>query len=128
MSLVTNLLFLQKREKRRWLFRKPSNVIENNAMVQQRQTQANDIVEERHHAIAVAVATAAAAEAAVASAHAAMEVARLARPSTVPRHYNNYDYAAILIQTAFRGYLVSLSLIRNFANRSASIQFSSLIS
>lgn len=83
-------------------------MIDNNALVQQ--TPANDIVEDRHHAIAVAVATAAAAEAAVASAHAAMEVARLARPSTVPRHYNNYDYAATLIQTAFRGYLVSLRL------------------
>lgn len=107
MSFVTNILVFQKREKRRWLFRKASNVIDNNALVQQ--TPANDIVEDRHHAIAVAVATAAAAEAAVASAHAAMEVARLARPSSVPRHYNNYDYAAILIQTAFRGYLVSLS-------------------
>ncbi|KAL1833078.1 hypothetical protein ACET3Z_002729 [Daucus carota] len=98
----------KKREKRRWLFRKPSNVIDNNALVQQ--TATNDIVEDRHHAIAVAVATAAAAEAAVASAHAAMEVARLARPSTVPRHYNNYDYAAILIQTAFRGYLARRAL------------------
>ncbi|KAK1369873.1 Protein IQ-DOMAIN 14 [Heracleum sosnowskyi] len=98
----------KKREKRRWLFRKPSNVIDNNALVQQ--TPATDFVQERHHAIAVAVATAAAAEAAVASAHAAMEVARLASPSTVPRHYNNYDYAAILIQTAFRGYLARRAL------------------
>lgn len=72
-------------------------MIDNNALVQQ--TAANDIVEERHHAIAVAVATAAAAE---------------ARPSTFPSHYNNYDYAAILIQTAFRGYLVSLDLLHQF--------------
>lgn len=97
-------------------------MIDNNALVQQ--TPANDRVEERHHAIAVAVATAAAAEAAVASAHAAMEVARLARPSTVPRHYNNYDYAATLIQTAFRGYLVSFSPFVILRTRSASpIQF-----
>lgn len=54
------------------------------------------------HAIAMAVATAPAAEAAVATAQAAVEAARLSRP-----HYNAREhYAAIIIQTAFRGYLV----------------------
>lgn len=41
------------------------------------------------------------AEAAVATAQAAVEVIRLTRPSIFVR-----DYAAIAIQTAFRGYLV----------------------
>lgn len=67
--------------------------------------------DDQRHAIAVAVATAAAAEAAVASAHAAMEVARLTRPPTSNSiNYardHHYHYAAIVIQTAFRGYLVS---------------------
>lgn len=58
---------------------------------------------EQPHAIAMAVATAAAAEAAVATAQAAVEVARLTRPSN---HYAKENYAAIVIQTAFRGYLV----------------------
>ena len=48
---------------------------------------------EQRHAIAVAVAKAAA----------AVQVARLTRPSTYAREHH---YAAIVIQTAFRGYLV----------------------
>jgi hypothetical protein len=60
---------------------------------------------EQRHAIAVAVATAAAAEAAVATAQAAVEVARLTRPSYHPRERS----AAIVIQTAFRGYLVIIT-------------------
>lgn len=56
--------------------------------------------DEERHAIAVAVATAAAA---AATAQAAVEVARLTRPSYHAREH----YAAIVIQTAFRGYLVS---------------------
>lgn len=55
---------------------------------------------EQRHAIAMAVATAAAA-----TAQAAVEVARLTRPSS--NHYVRENYAAIVIQTAFRGYLVS---------------------
>lgn len=54
---------------------------------------------ERKHALAVAVATA---EAAMATAQAAVEVARLTRPANHARG----NYAAIVIQTAFRGYLV----------------------
>ena len=59
-------------------------------------------------AIAVAAATAAAAEAAVAAAHAAAEVVRL---STRDRNQCNtngmFYWAAIRIQTTFRGHLVS---------------------
>lgn len=66
--------------------------------------------DEQRHAIALAVATAATAEAAVATAHAAAEVVRLTRPAATSNGNNSCyvreHYAAILIQTAFRGYLV----------------------
>lgn len=63
---------------------------------------------EQRHAIALAVATAATAEAAVATAQAAAEVVRLTRsnPDFVKEHC-----AAIVVQTAFRGYLVGAQLI-----------------
>lgn len=68
------------------------------------------------HAIAVAAATAAVAEAALAAAHAAAEVVRLtnsggAGSSSVAAHVSrNRHVAAIKIQSAFRGYLVSFLL------------------
>ncbi|KAJ6675160.1 IQ-DOMAIN 5-RELATED [Salix viminalis] len=111
-----------KREKRRWLFRKPTN---QETVTRQILSKAGDVktsagggggaptdhvsadaAAEQRHAIAVAVATAAAAEAAVATAQAAVEVARLTRPSYHPREH----YAAIVIQTAFRGYLARRAL------------------
>ncbi|KAF6162035.1 hypothetical protein GIB67_002624 [Kingdonia uniflora] len=58
---------------------------------------------------AIAVATAATTEAAVATAQAAMEVVRLTRPSNSIRENNS----AIMIQTAFRGYLESLENVDN---------------
>nr|GMC95758.1 protein IQ-DOMAIN 1-like [Ipomoea batatas] len=78
----------KKREKRRWLFRKAAAQNgENN---------------ESRHAIAVAAATA---EAAVATAQAAVEIIRLTRPS------NRQQFAATVIQTAFRGYLARRALV-----------------
>nr|GME05671.1 protein IQ-DOMAIN 1-like [Ipomoea batatas] len=78
----------KKREKRRWLFRKgAAQNGENN---------------ESRHAIAVAAATA---EAAVATAQAAVEIIRLTRPS------NRQQFAATVIQTAFRGYLARRALV-----------------
>lgn len=61
-----------------------------------------DAMSHQQSAIAVAMATKVAAEAAVATAQAATEIIRLTRPAiqATKRH------AAILIQTAFRGYLV----------------------
>lgn len=109
---------VQKREKRRWLFRRSSNInhvqqweektppaeTTSNALVN---NPASAIAEQRH-AIAVAAATAAAAEAAVATAQAAVEIVRLSsRPSNYANVREQHYYAAILIQTAFRGYLVS---------------------
>lgn len=112
----------KKREKRRWLFRKPTSVQEN-ATVQLAQPAkmrnlgggrvASDATcteagtSEQRHAMAVAVATAAAAEAAVATTQAAMEVARLGRP---PASHSREHYAATIIQTAFRGYLARRAL------------------
>lgn len=99
--------FVQKREKRRW-FRKPTNLNQQETATQQAQApKATDHVSaanssaaaEQKHVLAVAVATA---EAAMATAQAAAEVARLTRPSNHAREH----YYAIVIQTAFRGYLV----------------------
>ncbi|CAL5331897.1 protein IQ-DOMAIN 1-like [Camellia sinensis] len=110
----------KKREKRRWLFRKPTN---HEPATQQTPPKmpatacnggggvsdaAAAATAEQRHAIAVAVASAVAAEAAVATAQAAMKVARLARPP--PPNYAKEHYAATVIQTAFRGYLARRAL------------------
>jgi hypothetical protein len=71
------------------------------------------VTEEQRHAIALAVATAATAEAAVATAQAAAEVVRLTRPGAVPAgssFVRREHYAAVVIQTAFRGYLARRAL------------------
>lgn len=109
----------KKREKRRWLFRKTTNqetVAQQQTSTKERSSAhhvtgstslADRAAEEHKHAIAMEMATAAAAEAAAASAHAAAEVARLIRPPT----FNAREiYAAIVIQTAFRGYLARRAL------------------
>jgi len=74
---------------------------------QQQQSRAAAVTEEQRHAIALAVATAATAEAAVATAQAAAEVVRLTRPSS---SFVREHYAAIVVQTAFRGYLARRAL------------------
>ncbi|XP_008777584.2 protein IQ-DOMAIN 1-like [Phoenix dactylifera] len=99
-----------KREKRRWIFRKSS------AHEQQQQQQAQlgraapaaAVTPEQRRAIALAMATAATAEAAAATAQAAAEVVRLTRPSSASS-VREHD-AAIVIQTAFRGYLARRAL------------------
>ena len=105
---------MQKREKRRWLFRRPSNINHVQQCEAKTKTEATsttpvlnpalDIAEQRH-AIAVAAATAAAAQAAVTTAQAAVEIIRLS--SRLSNTNVREHYAAIVIQTAFRGYLVS---------------------
>ncbi|XWS38140.1 hypothetical protein CRYUN_Cryun19dG0104700 [Craigia yunnanensis] len=103
----------KKREKRRWLFRRPSNinqVQQSEAKTPEETTSTTpmnpplDIAEQRH-----AIAVAAAAEAAVATAQVAVEIVRL---SSRPSNYANVreHYAAIVIQTAFRGYLARRAL------------------
>ena len=67
---------------------------------------------EQRHAIAAAAATAAAAEAAVATAKAAVDIIRLStRPSSSISAREHY--AAVIIQTSFRGYLVSDKVTTN---------------
>ncbi|OWM72218.1 protein IQ-DOMAIN 1-like [Punica granatum] len=98
----------KKREKRRWLFRKSSSSqAEAKPKAETCATVDPVIVNEQRHAIAVAAATAVAAEAAVATAQAAMEIARLTRPAT---NFSKENWAAVLIQTAFRGYLARRAL------------------
>ncbi|GAU19355.1 hypothetical protein TSUD_336420 [Trifolium subterraneum] len=63
-------------------------------------TKAEDLSHRR--AIALAMVTTTTTQAAVATAQAAVEVMRLASPSKIARKYYN---AAVVIQTAFRGYL-----------------------
>ncbi|CAN4077467.1 unnamed protein product [Withania somnifera] len=87
----------KKREKRRWLFRKQS---------QNGQQNEGKVIADPKHAIAMAAAV----EAAVATAQAAVEIIRLTRSSNSPPS-NRQHSAAILIQTAFRGYLARRALI-----------------
>lgn len=63
------------------------------------------VADDHNHAIAVAAATAAAAEAAVAAAQAAAKVVRLA--GGYGRGQSTEERAATLIQSYYRGYLVT---------------------
>uniref|UniRef100_A0A0D9X3T9 DUF4005 domain-containing protein n=1 Tax=Leersia perrieri TaxID=77586 RepID=A0A0D9X3T9_9ORYZ len=121
-----------KRERRRWLFRKSSSPSPSPSPAPTARRHQNTpspappqstsaartaavpaVTEEQRHAIALAVATAATAEAAVATAQAAAEVVRLTRPSTAntsSTFFRDQHYAAIVIQTAFRGYLARRAL------------------
>ena len=67
--------------------------------------------EQKKHALNVAMATAAAAEAAVAAAQAAAEVVRLTGAAESCQRFRKFDpnLAAIRIQSAYRGHLVSPS-------------------
>ncbi|KAK2664413.1 hypothetical protein Ddye_002987 [Dipteronia dyeriana] len=106
----------KKREKRRWLFRK--TMINNEYSQQCAPTNTSAVKNmpilgsanhdhHQRHAMAVAAATTAAAEAAVATAQAAVEIVRLTRPAS---SYVREHYAAIAIQTSFRGYLARRAL------------------
>ncbi|XWS46296.1 hypothetical protein CRYUN_Cryun14cG0053500 [Craigia yunnanensis] len=101
----------KKRDKRRWIFLKPTS---QETVTQQTPVKVTGngagtgaAAAEQRHAIAVAVANAEAAESAVATAQTAVQVARLTRPST---YATEHHYAAIVIQTAFRGYLARRAL------------------
>ncbi|CAO2177592.1 unnamed protein product [Urochloa humidicola] len=111
-----------KRERRRWLFRRSSSPSPSPApppAAAHHHPQQPAVTDEQRHAIALAVATAATAEAAVATAQAAAEVVRLTRPpppgAAGGHHAANSGfvrehYAAVVIQTAFRGYLARRAL------------------
>ncbi|XP_030500550.2 protein IQ-DOMAIN 17 [Cannabis sativa] len=95
----------KKRDKRRWLFRKPILL-----------PQVDEVSEQSNHAMAVAAATAA--EAVAATAQAAVEIVKLTTTTTTSnsRCWSSFNtskehyYAAIVIQTAFRGYLARRAL------------------
>ncbi|KAJ1266950.1 hypothetical protein BS78_07G019100 [Paspalum vaginatum] len=102
-----------KRERRRWLFRRSSSPSPSPSPspAPAPAPAAPAVTDEQRHAIALAVATAATAEAAVATAQAAAEVVRLTRPPPHSGALARRDhYAAVLIQTAFRGYLARRAL------------------
>ncbi|KAH7440123.1 hypothetical protein KP509_04G092500 [Ceratopteris richardii] len=107
------------KEKRRWSFGKSMHADPTNQQPKTEPVNDKSVTEigkrQSKHALAIAAATAAAAEAAVVAAHAAAEVVRLTghvqacRPSYYGRS-NTADWAAVKIQTAFRGYLARKSL------------------
>ena len=103
---------MQKKEKKRWLFRKPTTIQESVPSPPPAHLSSKQMthvgssaqpagVSEQRSAVAAALATTAAAEVAI-------EVARRSKP---PVKVNNsrHHYAATIIQTAFRGYLVSVN-------------------
>nr|CAB3479762.1 unnamed protein product [Digitaria exilis] len=114
----------KREQRRRWLFRRSSSPSPSPAAppppVPDPPRQHPAVTDEQRHAIALAVATAATAEAAVATAQAAAEVVRLTRPGTSSGHHHHHHhrttsfvrehYAAVSIQTAFRGYLARRAL------------------
>lgn len=106
-SQLLGFIYVQKREKKRWIFRKAVVHFDQQCEAKTSVNINPVLTAEQRHAIAVAAATAAAAEAAVATARAAAEIVRLTRPS----NFVNIHYAATVIQTAFRGYLVPTILL-----------------
>ncbi|XP_066353108.1 protein IQ-DOMAIN 17-like [Miscanthus floridulus] len=105
----------KREQRRRWLFRRSSSASPAPAPTAPDHAHPRPaaVTEEQRHAIALAVATAATAEAAVATAQAAAEVVRLTRPGAVPAgssFVRREHYAAVVIQTSFRGYLARRAL------------------
>ncbi|XP_066326252.1 protein IQ-DOMAIN 18-like [Miscanthus floridulus] len=112
----------KREQRRRWLFRRSSSPSPSPAPAPaptapdhahpHPHPRPAAVTEEQRHAIALAVATAATAEAAVVTAQAAAEVVRLTRPGAVPAgsFVRREHYAAVVIQTAFRGYLARRAL------------------
>lgn len=109
-----NLMFIhfQKEKKRKWMlgrFKAKQLGALAAASPLKGKTLSELEEEQSKHALNVAIATAAAAEAAVAAARAAAEVVHLSvSPQSQPQfERGSRDLAAVKIQTAFRGYLVS---------------------
>ncbi|RIA05742.1 hypothetical protein BRARA_K01682 [Brassica rapa] len=115
---------LTNNNRRKWSFTarssNPATALSGSSSHPSERRSDEGVLDANQHAIAVAAATAAVAEAALAAAHAAAEVVRLTgrgsgRASSVNqtnrnnRRWSQEYAAAIKIQSAFRGYLVSLT-------------------
>lgn len=109
-----------KDQKRRWSFGKSARIDSTKQAVKvgvhsEKSTVLQKEEKQSKRVLAIAAATAAAADAAMAAAHAAVEVVRLtgsmsaARPSCYEGLCSE-DWAAVRIQTAFRGYLARRAL------------------
>lgn len=117
----------EKREKTRWSFGKSRR---DNSVIPRGNLQVKDAAwlrsyiaeterDQNKHAIALAVVTAAAADAAAAAAQAAMAVVRLTSNGRGTTYGSETEkWAAIKVQTVFRGFLVSTSraLFKKFSN------------
>ncbi|KAK6264146.1 IQ motif [Theobroma cacao] len=121
----SNSVLCDKKEKKRWSFAKSgkdANAISQIPLSITRSIPANDAAwlrsyiaesekEQKKHAIAVAAATAAAADAAVAAAQAAVAVVRLTSNGRGTLFGGGRErWAAVKIQTVFRGYLARKAL------------------
>ena len=103
-----------KKEKKRWSFAKAGKDTQNGVTAPDsawlRSYISETEKEQNKHAIAVAAASAAAADAAMAAAQAAAAVVRLTSQGRGTLFSGGRErWAAVKIQTVFRGYLVSLS-------------------
>ncbi|XVF22294.1 hypothetical protein REPUB_Repub12eG0160700 [Reevesia pubescens] len=107
----------KKRDKRRWIFRKPTS---QETVTQQTPVKATSngagaatdsatAAAEQRHAIALAVAKSAVAEAAVATAQEAVQVARLTRPSNYIR---DHHYARPLLEATWRALRALKGLVK----------------
>ena len=100
------------KDRRPWSFARFSNPASSSSHLDALSGPCDDTLDASKHAIAVAAATAAVAEAALAAAHAAAEVVRLTSGVGGGVGGSNrrlaQEMAAVKIQSAFRGYLVSI--------------------
>ncbi|CAA0812785.1 IQ-domain 12 [Striga hermonthica] len=98
------------RARARAVRRTETKKIRNKTEAPEKRTLHEVTEEQRKRALAVAVATAAAAEAAVAAANAAAEVVRLTSVSSGKNLAANLGFAAVKIQSAYRGHLARKAL------------------